>query len=192
MERNIIEEPQLGYLLELFSELGSAANYFILVGARAMRFTISKARPTKDFDFVLDVVTLRGMTPSIAGVLEKLQYDVDPQAHNFQFVKKIPDSPEKIRIEFLASEKEKRLKDFRVDVQKNIHARACIGAEIVLRESDYRHLEGVLPSGRPAKVQVRIARPHSLLMMKLFAMDDKHKTRVTHPFCNYLIINGLQ
>ena len=89
MERNIIEEPQLSHLLELLSELGNSADYFILVGARAMSFMVDKARSTKDFDFVLDAIALRGMVPSIAEVLERLQYDVDPKARNFQFFKQI-------------------------------------------------------------------------------------------------------
>ncbi len=175
MEQNIIEEQQLSHLLELFTELGSAADKFVLVGAQAMRFTLGEVRHTKDFDFVLDVIALRVITQSISEVLEKLQYKVVPEARRFQFYKQIPNSQEKIRIEFLAPEKEKRPKDFRVDVQKNIHARACMGAEIVLRESDYQSLKGILPDRQPVEMRMRVARSQVLLMLKLFAMDDRYK-----------------
>jgi len=175
MGQGIIEEPQRSHLLQLHTELGSAADYFVLVGARAIRFTVERARPTKDFDFVLDAVMLRGMSPSIAEVLGKLHYEPVPEARNFQFIKQIPNTQEKMRIEFLGSEKEKRTKDFRVDVQEGVHARACMGAEIVLREFDNRQIKGVLPNGQPAEARVRVARPHVLLMMKLFAMDDRYR-----------------
>lgn len=62
MGTNIIKEPQLGYLIELFTELGSAADEFVLVGGQAMYFMVDKPRPTKDFDFVLNVIALRGMS----------------------------------------------------------------------------------------------------------------------------------
>ena len=87
MEQNIIEEQQLSHLLELFTELGSAADKFVLVGAQAMRFTLGEVRHTKDFDFVLDVIALRVITQSISEVLEKLQYKVVPEARRFQFYK---------------------------------------------------------------------------------------------------------
>ena len=47
MEQNIIEEPQIKYLLELLTELGSAADDFILAGAQAMRFAVHNARRTR-------------------------------------------------------------------------------------------------------------------------------------------------
>jgi len=175
MGQNIIEEPQLNYLLELFSELGSMADNFVLVGAQAMRFMINQPRTTKDFDFVLDVIALRGMSQSVDEVLKKLHYEVVPEARRFQFTKQIPNSPQKIRIEFLACEKERRPKNFRVDVQKHIHARACIGAEIVLRESNYQLIKGLLPNGKYTEVKLRVVHPHALLMMKLLAMDDRYK-----------------
>jgi len=175
MEQNIIGEPQLSHLLELLTELGSAANDFVLAGAQAMRFVVYEARSTRDFDFVLDVIALRESTQSIADVLEKLHYKVVPEASRFQFFKQIPDSPEIMRIEFLAPEKEKRPNNFRVDVQSNIHARACTGAEIALRESDSKTIKGALPNGKPAEIALRVVRPHALLVLKLFAMDDRYK-----------------
>lgn len=175
MERTIIEEPQLTYLLELFTELGNAADDFILAGARAMRFAVHNARWTRDFDFVLNVIALRKMPQSIAEILEKLQYRVDPNARCFQFVKEIPNTQEKMRIEFLASEEEKRPKDFRVNVQQNVHARACVGAGIVSKESDCKTIKGSLPNGKPAEISLRVAHPHALVMLKLFAMDDRYK-----------------
>ena len=55
----MIPEPQRTYVLELWSELGSACAGFVLVGGQALKFAIPHARATKDFDFVLDVVALR-------------------------------------------------------------------------------------------------------------------------------------
>jgi hypothetical protein len=46
--------------LELLKDLGTAANDFVVAGAQAMKFVLEKARATKDIDFVLDVVGLRG------------------------------------------------------------------------------------------------------------------------------------
>ncbi len=175
MEQNIIGEPQLSHLLEFLTELGSAADDFVLAGAQAMRFVVNEARSTRDFDFVLDVIALRETSQSIADVLEKLQYKVVPEARRFQFSKQIPDSPEIMRVEFLAPEKEKRPNNFRVDVQQNIHARACTGAEIALRESDCKTIKGTLPNGKPGEISLRVICPHALLMLKLFAMDDRYK-----------------
>jgi len=175
MEQGIIKEPQLSYLLELFTELGSAADNFVLVGAQAMRFMVEKPRYTRDFDFVLNVIPLRQMTPSISDVFKRLGYEAIPEAQLFQFAKPIPNRNEMMRIEFLASDKESRPKNFRVDVQKNIHARACAGAEIVLRESDIQLIKGTLPDGKETEVKIRIIRSHALLMMKLFALDDRYQ-----------------
>ncbi|MDI6808232.1 MAG: hypothetical protein QME66_04525 [Candidatus Eisenbacteria bacterium] len=129
MEQTVIREPQLPYLLELLTELGDAANDFILAGAQAMRLAIGETRDTRDFDFVLDVVSLREATQSIGDTLTKLGYEVDPKAMRLQFTKDIPNSRETMRIEFLAPEREKRQnpKEIRVDVQPGLHARACKG-----------------------------------------------------------------
>jgi hypothetical protein len=54
--------------------------------------------------------------------------------------------------------------DFRVDVQKGIHARACTGGTIALAESDEYALEGTLPNGEPYRATVRVTRPHTLEM----------------------------
>lgn len=171
----MIEEPQLSYLLELITELGSVADNFVLAGAQAIRLTGITTRRTKDLDFVLNVIALRKTSESIAKILEKLQYKVVPTAKNFQFVKKVPNSNETMRIEFLASEKEKRPNNFRVGVQKDIHARACTGAEIAIKESDSITIKGTLPDGKPAETQLRVIRPYALLMLKLFAIDDRYK-----------------
>jgi hypothetical protein len=65
-------------------------------------------------------------------------------------------------IEFLAPEEFKRPTDFRVDVQKRIHVRACTGGTIALAESDQYRLEGTLPDGEPCAAKVRVSRPHAL------------------------------
>ncbi|MBI5359864.1 MAG: hypothetical protein HZA48_04695 [Planctomycetes bacterium] len=81
-----------------------------------------------------------------------------------------------MRIEFMASDKEKRPKDpVRVDIQKGIHAFQCVGAEIVLQQFDYAFIEGNLPDGRPAKVKIRFAKPNAVLMLKLLAIKDRYK-----------------
>ncbi len=175
MEQNIIEEPQLSYLLEFITELGSIADNFVLAGSQAIRLTGITTRRTKDFDFVLNVIALRETSESIAKILEKLQYKVVPEAKNFQFVKKVPNSNETMRIEFLASEKEKRPNNFRVGVQKDIHARSCTGAGIAIKESDSITIKGTLPDRKPAETQLHVIRPYALLMLKLFAMDDRYK-----------------
>jgi hypothetical protein len=46
--------------LELIHALGPLGAGFVVAGAQAMKFAIIKARGTKDVDFVLDVVHLRG------------------------------------------------------------------------------------------------------------------------------------
>jgi len=171
----IIQGPQLNYLLELFVELGKAGRDFVLAGARAIHFYVDKPRFTGDFDFILDVLPLRGMGQPISKVLEDLGYQVVPESRNFQFEKEIPDTGESFRIEFMASEKERRTKDFRVDVQEKIHARSCTGAEIVLKESDFRSIQGFLPNGEKAEIKLRVARPHALLMLKMLAMDDRYR-----------------
>jgi hypothetical protein len=56
----VIPEPQRTYVLELLEALGPAAEEFVVAGAQAMKFMVERARATKDIDFVLDVVRLRG------------------------------------------------------------------------------------------------------------------------------------
>lgn len=171
----MIKEPQKTYLLELITELGIAADDFVLAGAQAMSFNVDSPRYSKDFDFLLDVISLRESPVSIAEVLKRLKYSPDPKALRFQFTKDIPNSKDPMRIEFMASDKEKRPKDpVRVDVQTGIHACQCLGAEIVFLQSDYTFIEGNLPDGKPAKIKIRFAKPNAVLMLKLLAMDDRY------------------
>lgn len=170
----MIKEPQKAYLLELLSELGDLGNDFVLAGGQAMHFMLNKARPTKDFDFVLDVYSLREKSRKVADLLSKLGYTVDPKARNFQFAKQIPNSNEVMRIEFLGCEENRKSKDKRVKIQDGLHARDCDGADIVLRESFNELLRGNLPSGISVEANIRIIQPQALVMLKLLAMDDRY------------------
>ena len=88
--------------------------------------------------------------------------------------KAIPDSAEKMRIEFMAPEEYKREKDFRVDIQEGVHARACTGGSIALAQSDLHTISGKLPSGTPCTAQVRVTQPQALVMLKLLALADRY------------------
>lgn len=98
----MIPEPRQTYLLELLAALGPAAKDFVIAGAQAIKFTLPEARGTKDFDFLLDVIPLRGSHPPLADILRRLGYAPVEGARNFQFEKSIPGSTEKMRIEFMA------------------------------------------------------------------------------------------
>jgi len=174
MEKQIIEFPQLVYLIEFFQELGKEADNFILIGGQAMRFHLSNPRNTKDFDFVLNINALRKTNLKIFDVLKKLGYRAIPKSKNFQFYKIIPNSSEIMRLEFLASEKEKRHKDIRVSIQKSIHARSCIGAEIALKEYDYHSISLPSPDEMHKGIIINVARPIVIVMLKLIAMDDRY------------------
>lgn len=175
MAHKLIPEPQRTYVLELLTNLGPAADSFVLAGAQALKFLLPKARATRDFDFVLDVVALREASIPIATILEKLGYVAIPGAQNFQFQKVIPASTEIMRVEFMAPSEYKRKNDFRVDVQANLHAHACDGGQIVLTESELRDLSGRLPNGQNAAIKVRITLPHSLVLLKCLATDDRYR-----------------
>src|SRR5579871_5675501 len=170
----MIPEPQLTYVLELLAALGSAADDFVVAGAQAMKFTVAEARATKDVDFVLNVLALRDQPLSLAETLAKLGYTPVPESRNFQFVKPIPDSKETMRIEFMAPEEFKRNNDIRVDIQKGVHARACTGGSIAVEQSDQHTISGKLPDGTPHKAQIRVTRPHALVMLKLLALADRY------------------
>jgi hypothetical protein len=107
-------------------------------------------------------------------VLKQLGYAAIAAARNFQFEKTIPSNKETMRIEFLAPEEFKRPTDFRVDVQKGIHARARTGGTIALAESDEYPVEGTMPDGEPYTATVCVTRPHTLVMLKLLALVDRH------------------
>ena len=79
-----------------------------------------------------------------------------------------------MRIEALAPEEFKRPTDFRVDVQKGIHARARTGGTIALAESDEYPVEGTMPDGEAYTATVRVTRPHTLVMLKLLALVDRY------------------
>jgi hypothetical protein len=108
---------QLTYLLEFLHALGPAAEDFVVAGAQAMKFSVARARGTKDFDFLLNVMALRKETRQLAAIFDKLGYQAVPESRNFQFEKSIPGSAETMRIEFMAPDEYKREKDFRVDIQ---------------------------------------------------------------------------
>ena len=163
MEGRVIPEPQRTYLLELLDALRPAADDFVVAGAQALKFVVDKARGTKDVDFLLN-----------APIFEKLGYAPVPESRNFQFEKAIPVSAEKMRIEFMAPEEYKREKDFRVDIQEGVHARACTGGSIALVQYDLHTISGKLPSGVPCTVQVRVTQPQALVMLKLLALADRY------------------
>jgi len=171
----MIPEPQRMYILELIAALGPAADGFVLAGAQAMKFFVSEARGTRDFDFVLDALGLRAQPKSIAERLRDLGYFPVRGAQNFQFEKGITNSSEVIRIEFMAPEEHSRPNDFRVDIQDGVHARACTGGSIVLVESDPYEISGRLPNGEAARGRLRVTRPHALVMLKCLAMDDRYR-----------------
>ena len=170
----MIPEPQRTYVLELLQALGPIADDFVVAGAQAMKFMLQKARGTKDIDFVLDVLDLRGHKESVAETLQQLGYAVVPGSHNFQFQKPIPGSNEVMRIEFMAPEELKRERDFRVDVQNGIHARACTGGSSAIAESRIYILTGTLPNGSVFSAPIRVTKPHALVMLKLLALDDRY------------------
>jgi hypothetical protein len=170
----VIPEPQRTYLLELLNALGTASDDFVVAGAQAMKFVVEKARGTKDVDFLLNVLALRKEPLQLAPIFEKLGYAPVPESRNFQFEKAIPGSAEKMRIEFMAPEEYKRDKDFRVDIQDGVHARACTGGSIALVQYDLHTISGKLPTGAPCTVQVRVTQPQALVMLKLLALADRY------------------
>jgi hypothetical protein len=172
----VIPEPQQTFLLELLSALGPAAEGLVLVGGHALRFMVARPRPTRDFDFLLDVTYLRHCATSIRSVLDSLGYSVLEKSKNFQFQKTIPDSQEVMRIEFMAPAEFGRRKkgDIRVDVQDGLHGRICVGGSTVLVETDEHEVVGYLPDGNPAQAKIHVTRPHALVMLKLLAMDDHY------------------
>jgi nucleotidyltransferase AbiEii toxin of type IV toxin-antitoxin system len=176
VEKRVIPEPQKTYVLELLYALGTTADEFVVAGAQAMKFMMERARATKDIDFVLDVVRLRSEPQLLGAQLEKLGYAVVDGSRNFQFEKPIPNSRETMRIEFMAPEEFKRAeRDFRVDIQKGVHARACTGGTIAVAESEIHQLTGRLPDGSDFTAQLRVTKPHALVMLKLLALDDRYR-----------------
>jgi len=171
----MIPEPQRTYILELLKARGPAADDFVVAGAQAMKFFLERARATKDIDFVLDVVGLRGEELSIGAKLQDLGYTAVESSRNFQFEKPIPNSAETMRIEFMAPEEFKRERDFRVDVDKGVHARACTGGSIAIAESALHAISGRLPDGSPFETSIRVTKPHALVMLKLLALDDRYR-----------------
>jgi hypothetical protein len=170
----MIPEPQRTYLLELLQALGPAADDFVVAGAQAMKFTVERARGTKDVDFILNVLALRQEPLQLAPIFERLGYTPVQESRNFQFEKPTPGSKEKMRIEFMAPEEFKREKDFRVDIQDGVHARACTGGSIALEQSDRHSISGKLPNGNDFTAQIRVTAPHALVMLKLLALADRY------------------
>jgi hypothetical protein len=174
MEIRMIPEPQRTYVLELLHTLGAASGDFVVAGAQAMKFMVERARATKDIDFVLDVVRLRGEPLQLSVQLQQLGYQVVKGSRNFQFEKPIPNSRETMRIEFMAPDEFKRQRDFRVEIQDGIHARACTGGAIAIAESEMHQLAGRLPDGSEFTSVLRVTKPHALVMLKLLALDDRY------------------
>ncbi len=74
----------------------------------------------------------------------------------------------------MAPEEYKREKDFRVDIQDGVHARACIGGAIALAQSDTHTVSGKLPNGDEFTAEVRVTQPHAIVMLKLLALADRY------------------
>jgi Nucleotidyl transferase AbiEii toxin, Type IV TA system len=171
----VIPEPQRTHVLELLKGLGPAAADFVIAGAQAIKFMLKDARGTKDVDFVLDVARLREKEPAVRKVLAELEYEVVEGSNNFQFEKPIPNSKEIMRVEFMAPEEFKREKDFRVDVEDGVHARFCTGGSIAIAETSLHPLSGKLPDGSAFSADVRVTKPHALVMLKLLALEDRYR-----------------
>jgi hypothetical protein len=171
----LIPEPQRTYVLELLTSLGQAADSFVLAGAQAMKFLLPRARATRDFDFVLDVLALRRASVPIATVLERLGYAAIPGAQNFQFQKAIPGSAEVMRIEFMAPSEHKRKNDFCVEVQDNVHAHACDGAKIVWSNQIHTSYPVHFQAAKLQGSDVRVVRSHPLVVLKCLAMDERYR-----------------
>ncbi len=80
-----------------------------------------------------------------------------------------------MRIEFRAPEEFRREKDFRIDVDKGVHARACTGGSIAIAESALHAISGRLPDGSPFETSIRVTKPHALVILKLLALDDRYR-----------------
>ena len=171
----MIPEPQKAYLLELLVPLGPAADEFVLVGGQALKFVLGQARATRDFDFLLDAISLRERPAHLAKKLAALGYTVVPESRNFQYEKPIPGTNEVMRVEFMAPRELKRDNDFRVDIEKGLHARECLGGTIALQESDIHEIQGALPDGTPARASLRVTRSYALVFLKLLALDDRYR-----------------
>lgn len=171
----MIPEPQKTYLLELLAALGPAADEFVLVGGQALKFVVAGARATRDFDFLLDAISLREKPANLAEKLAALGYTAVPESRNFQFHKPIPGTNEVMRVEFMAPRELKRDNDFRVDIEKGLHARECLGGTIALHESNIHEVHGVLPDGTSARASLRVTRSHALVFLKLLALDDRYR-----------------
>jgi hypothetical protein len=79
-----------------------------------------------------------------------------------------------MRIEFMAPDEFKRHNDFRVDIQDGVDARSCTGGSIALVQSDQHTISGHLPNGAVFTGQIRVTRPHALVMLKLLALADRY------------------
>jgi len=66
---------------------------------------------------------------------------------------------------------------FLVEILDGVHARACTGGSIALAESDTHSISGKLPDGTSHTAQVRVTRPHALIMLKLLALSDRYLRR---------------
>ena len=112
--------------------------------------------------------------PHLSYLLE-LWAALGPAAQNFQFQKGIPETQEVMRIKFMGPDSQARRGDWRVDVQEGVHARACAGADVALAESEVRLISGHLPSGEPARAQIRVIHPWALVMLKCLALEDRYR-----------------
>jgi hypothetical protein len=145
----MIPEPQKTYLLELLTTLGPAADEFVLVGGQALKFVLAAARATKDFDFLLDAIALREKPANVAEKLMALGYTVVPESRNFQFQKPIPGTREVMRVEFMAPHELKRGNDFRVTIEKGLHAENALAVASHCKNPICTKCRGGCQTGRP-------------------------------------------
>src|SRR5438876_6072954 len=170
----MIPEPQRTYILELLKALGPAADDFVVAGAQAMKFFLERARATKDIDFVLDVVGLRGEELSIGAKLQDLGYMAWKALGTFNSKSRYLIA-QRIRGSSSWHRKSSGARRTFASMWIRVSMRGLVPGSIAIAESALHAISGRLPDGSPFETSIRVTKPHALVMLKLLALDDRYR-----------------
>lgn len=169
-------------LLEVWTILGEYRDALTVVGGAAPPLLIGDVLDdpyvgTLDVDAVLDpAAVLEPIYRRMSEVLLERGYRQDPQNHFrwFRFVV-LDDQEIEVELDFLAPPDGTRHRHVRLEGERV--ARSAEGAAIVREQFEIHTLSGILPDGRPNTVELRVAGPAALVVLKALALDGRDKPK---------------
>jgi len=182
LENPVGVEAAARVLIEVWTILGEYRDALTLVGGAAPPILIGELAEdpyvgTLDVDAVLDPTAVtEPVYRKISEVLLGRGYRQD-QRNMFRWFRTVDIGDQSIEVELdlLAPSDGSMHRHIRMDGERV--ARSSEGASIVRRQFETHVLSGTMPDGRHNTVEIRVAGPAALLVLKALALDGRDKPK---------------